>query len=51
MVEWTTLIPDHAQEYISNRRLDEVECLLADLSGIARGKAIPANKFKKQDFF
>jgi len=51
MVEWTKLIPDHAQEFISNRRLDEVECILADLSGIARGKAMPASKFKKQDFF
>ena len=35
MEEWIKLIPDHAQDYISNRRLDEVECLLADLSGIS----------------
>ena len=51
MAEWITHIPEPAQEYIRTRRLDEVECLVADLSGIARGKAMPANKFSKQSYF
>ena len=51
MGEWINHIPEPAQEYIRNRRLDEVECLVADLSGIARGKAMPANKFSKQAYF
>ena len=48
---WVDLLPEHARAYIEGRRLDEVECLLADLSGIARGKAMPAGKFANQDFF
>ena len=28
-----------------------MECLVADLSGIARGKAMPAKKFSKQAYF
>ena len=48
---WVDLLPKHARAYIEGRRLDEVECLLADLSGIARGKAMPAGKFANQDFF
>ena len=48
---WVASLPKHARAYIEDRRLDEVECLLADLSGIARGKAMPAGKFVNQDFF
>ena len=32
-------------EYINGKKLDEVECVIADLPGIARGKAVPATKF------
>ena len=49
--DWTDRIPDHARAYLSGRTLDEVECVVADLSGIARGKAMPASKFVRQDRF
>jgi len=49
--DWIDLIPDHAQAYLDGRRLDEVECVVADLSGIARGKAMPAAKFATQTQF
>ena len=33
-------LPVAAQEYLEGHRLDEVECVVADLPGIARGKAV-----------
>ena len=32
-------LPEAAKEYINGKKLDEVECVIADLPGIARGKA------------
>jgi glutamine synthetase len=51
MVDWTDKLPTSAQQYLEGRRLDEVECIISDLPGIARGKAVPATKFAKQDYF
>ena len=51
MADWKDNLPDPARTYLEGRRLDEVECIIADLPGIARGKAVPATKFAKQDYF
>ncbi len=51
MSDWKGEIPNAATEYLKGHRLDEVECLIADLSGIARGKAMPASKFGTQAQF
>ncbi|WP_298973556.1 glutamine synthetase family protein [uncultured Roseobacter sp.] len=51
MADWTHTLPAAAQTYLEGRRLDEVECIISDLPGIARGKAVPASKFARQDFF
>jgi glutamine synthetase len=48
---WTEKLPEPARAYLENRRLDEVECIISDLPGIARGKAVPATKFARQEFF
>ena len=48
MSKWTDQLPDAAKEYIGSRRLDEVECVIGDIAGVARGKAMPATKFGKQ---
>lgn len=45
MAEWRDQIPQTARDYLSGRRLDEVECIIADMAGVARGKAMPAFKF------
>ncbi len=37
--EWNDGLPEAAKEYLKDRRLDEVECIISDLPGIARGKA------------
>ena len=51
MAEWIKDLPQAAQDYLEGKRLDEVECIISDLPGIARGKAVPASKFAKQDYF
>jgi glutamine synthetase len=33
------------EEFITEHRITEVECLVPDMSGIARGKIVPADKF------
>ncbi len=51
MSNWLKKTPQAAQTYLEGHRLDEVECIISDLPGIARGKAVPASKFARQDYF
>jgi len=51
MSKWTDKLPEAAREYIGGRRVDEVECIIADIAGVARGKAMPASKFAKQTHY
>lgn len=46
---WLDKLPEATRSYLNNRRLDEVECIVADIPGIARGKAMPAAKFSKSE--
>ena len=48
MSKWTDQLPEAARDYIGNRRVDEVECVIGDIAGVARGKAMPAAKFATQ---
>ncbi len=48
---WMDKIPEAARNYLDANRLDEVECVIGDLPGIARGKAVPAAKWERQDYF
>ncbi|WP_435258383.1 glutamine synthetase family protein [Thioclava sp. FR2] len=48
MSNWTDKLPEAALEFIANRRVDEVECIIGDIAGVARGKAMPAAKFGTQ---
>ena len=51
MADLLDQLPEAAQTYLEGRRLDEVECIISDLPGIARGKAVPASKFARQTMF
>ncbi len=51
MGDWLKTLPEAAQSYLHGHRLDEVECLVSDLAGVARGKAMPASKFATQSHF
>lgn len=51
MAKWTDQLPEAARDYIAGRRVDEVECIIGDIAGVARGKAMPASKFARQASF
>jgi glutamine synthetase len=51
MSDWIDRLPEAARTYIAGRKPDEVECIVPDLGGVARGKAMPASKFAKQSKF
>ncbi len=42
-------LPKACQEWLGDRRIEEVECVVADLAGISRGKAMPLAKFARAD--
>ncbi|NVK29795.1 MAG: glutamine synthetase [Gammaproteobacteria bacterium] len=42
-----TDLPEQLQEWLAGRIPDEVECVVPDIVGIGRGKAMPARKFFK----
>ncbi|MEM9320344.1 MAG: glutamine synthetase family protein [Pseudomonadota bacterium] len=44
-------LPETAVAYLQGRTLDEVECVVGDMAGIARGKAMPGLKFARQSHF
>jgi len=51
MSDWMAHLPNAARDYLKDKRLDEVECVVSDLAGVARGKAMPAAKFGEQGHF
>lgn len=42
---WAKELPDAARQWLDGRRVEEVECIISDFAGIARGKVMPARKF------
>jgi glutamine synthetase len=42
---WMDELPAAFKRYLAGRRLDEVECIVPDLNGMSRGKAMPLSKF------
>jgi glutamine synthetase len=45
---WLENLPEAFQAYRDGRDVDEVECIVPDLAGMSRGKAMPARKFSPQ---
>ena len=45
--EWLKKIPQHALDYIGNSKIEEIQCIISDTSGIVRGKALPSGTFAK----
>lgn len=45
IAEWVAELPEPARDWVDGRLVEEVECVISDFAGIARGKAMPANKF------
>ncbi len=38
-------LPQTCRDWVDNRKIEEVECIIADMVGISRGKAMPWRKF------
>ncbi|SFG48883.1 L-glutamine synthetase [Palleronia marisminoris] len=51
MTDWLDQAPEAARLYLNGKRPEEIECMVSDLPGIARGKAMPAGKFARQSRF
>ena len=45
---WLDELPEAFKVYRAGREVDEVECIVPDLAGMSRGKAMPARKFNPQ---
>ncbi len=43
--DWMADLPDAFAAYLADRPLEEVECVIPDLVGTSRGKAMPSYKF------
>lgn len=43
--DWVAGLPAEFAEYSGGKRIEEVECIVPDLVGTSRGKAMPAGKF------
>jgi glutamine synthetase len=43
--DWRDNLPEAFKAYSDGRDIDEVECIVPDLAGMSRGKAMPARKF------
>ena len=43
--DWLDRVPGHFLSSVKERRIEEIECILPDLVGISRGKAMPSHKF------
>jgi glutamine synthetase len=48
---WQSDLPECVQDFIGDRRIEEVECIMPDLAGTARGKAMPSYKFRPDEQF
>ena len=47
--EFVDRLPAAFREWLAGRRVEEVECVIADIAGISRGKAMPFAKFMRED--
>lgn len=46
---WQENLSDEFMAYAQGRKIDEVECIVPDLAGTSRGKAMPAIKFRPEE--
>ncbi len=41
--------PQHLRDWLRQHRIEEIDCAVPDIAGVARGKTMPAEKFVKLD--
>jgi glutamine synthetase len=47
--EFMDRMPEAFRTWLAGRRVEEVECVIADIAGVSRGKAMPFAKFMRED--
>ncbi len=47
--EFIERLPQAFRAWLAGRRIEEVECIVPDVAGISRGKAMPFAKFSRED--
>jgi glutamine synthetase len=47
--EMLARLPASFTDWLEGRPIEEVECIVPDIAGISRGKAMPSSKFAKED--
>ena len=48
-IQFIDRLPEAFREWLGGRRVEEVECVIADIAGVSRGKAMPFAKFVRED--
>ena len=43
----STKFPKALQEWLGQKKIEEVECVISDIAGVVRGKAMPLSKFDR----
>jgi glutamine synthetase len=49
--DWLTNLPEAFLDFLGDRNIEEVECIIPDLAGTSRGKAMPSYKFRPDATF
>lgn len=49
--DWLTRLPQAFSNYRAGRKIEEVECIIPDMVGMSRGKAMPFYKFNPDQAF
>ncbi len=49
--DWIETLPDAFHQFRGERRIEEVECIVPDIVGMSRGKAMPCHKFSPDATF
>ncbi len=47
--DYISKMPATVANWLDGRRVEEVECVIADMAGISRGKAMPSKKFGREE--
>ncbi len=48
-MKYVSRFPKQTQDWINGRRIEEVECIIADFVGMSRGKAMPSATFERSE--
>lgn len=48
-MDYVSKFPEATREWLSDKRVEEVECIISDFVGMSRGKAMPSTTFNRSE--